>query len=83
MVGKGGLPPLLFCQSMLTFAKQSGGKPPLPTASLNMTFSSITITKVVCGSLCPGDLVAASRADARRPELRVNAAFLCPKSFNG
>ena len=34
MVGKGGLPPLLFCQSMLTFAKQSGGKPPFPTTSL-------------------------------------------------
>ena len=34
VVGKGGLPPLLFCQSMLTFSNQSGGKPPFPTTSL-------------------------------------------------
>jgi len=34
VVGKRGLPPLLFCQSMITFSKQSGGKPPFPTTSL-------------------------------------------------
>src|SRR5204863_5923539 len=43
VVGKGGLPPLLFCKSMLTFAKQSGGKPPFPTTS-SFTFHELRIT---------------------------------------
>ena len=66
MVGKGGLPPLLFCQSMLTFAKQGGGKPPFPTTSIPLVLV-LPLSLRAPPRLCQSMLTFAKQSGGKPP----------------